>query len=732
MNAPNDMIKNNEPVDLSNCDREPIHIPGSIQPHGALLAFDADGRLAVHSDNATTLLGALPSIGAALNESHLSPQLRQAVATALLHDDQHDDLFGVTLADSKFDVIFSKTDGLTLVEFERYRDVGASLEAFPVLAQRAIDRIQRQTSTEELLDVVVNEVHALTGFDRVMGYRFLPDDSGEVVSERKRADLESFKGQRYPSGDIPAQARRLYVLNPLRLIADVAYRPVPLTPQINPLTDAPLDLSRSVLRSVSPIHIEYLSNMGVMASMSISIVVNGKLWGMIACHHMSPYLVPRAVRMSCQLLSQIVSVLVERTLSQEHAKAIEYSSTMRRKISDRAMQAGDFLHALAEQHPGFNDLIVSNGGAVAIDGRVETCGTVQPPVQAVLDLIDWLEQNDTPDIFSTDSIVRDIPALAGQGIAASGLLAARFHRERSGYVFWFRNEQIDNVRWAGNPQKVYTTGPLGARLTPRGSFTEWKEEVKDKSSAWLPSELEIASQFRNDLQEIALTKSTLSERARDTLFAMLGHDLRDPLQAIMMAAQLLERQNETDSAKSTLGKRIVSSSSRMKRLISEVLDVSRIQNGLGLSVAPEPTDVGAILQDLVRETMTAHPNLKIDLECSTAGTANVDPDRIGQVVSNLLSNARHHGDSERPITVHAVGDESRVKISITNHGQPIDPKVIPTLFNPFKAGYRPNRKNPTGLGLGLYIVHEIVSGHNGTIDVRCDDGKVTFHMEFPR
>jgi chemotaxis family two-component system sensor kinase Cph1 len=732
MNAPNDMIKNNEPVDLSNCDREPIHIPGSIQPHGALLAFDAAGRLAIHSDNASALLGALPTIGQTLSDAHLTAQLRQVITTALSHDDQHDDLFGIDLASAKFDVIFSKSDGLTLVEFERCRDVGMSIDAFPVLAHRAIDRVQRQTSTEELLDVVVNEVHALTGFDRVMGYRFLPDESGEVVAERKRADLESFKGQRYPSGDIPAQARRLYVLNPLRLIADVAYQPVPLTPQINPLTGAPLDLSRSVLRSVSPIHIEYLTNMGVMASMSISIVVNGKLWGMIACHHMSPHLVPRAVRMSCQLLSQIVSVLVERTLSQEHVKAIEYSSATRRKISDRTMQAGDFLQALVEQNPGFCDLIASQGGAVAIDGRVETCGEIPPPAQAVLDLIDWLEENETADIFATDSIVRDIPALAGNGLATSGLLAARFHRERSGYVFWFRNEQIENVRWGGNPQKIYSTGPLGARLTPRGSFAEWQEEVKGKSSAWLPSELEIASQFRNDLQEIALTKSTLSERARDTLFAMLGHDLRDPLQAIMMAAQLLERQNEGDASKATLGKRIVNSSGRMKRLISEVLDVSRIQNGLGLSVAPVPTDIGTILHDLVRETTTAHPNLQIDLECSTAGTANVDPDRIGQVVSNLLSNARHHGDSEQPIIVHAIGDDSRVKISVTNHGQAIDPKLIPTLFNPFKAGHRPNRKNPTGLGLGLYIVNEIVSGHNGTIDVRCEDGKVTFHMEFPR
>lgn len=721
------------PVDLTNCDREPIHIPGSIQPHGALLAFARNGTLVIHSDNANALLGDLPGIGELLTPAHLSAAVRDAIADALNMDEVHDDLLDTKLLQGKFDVIFSHSAGLVIVEFELCSTQNTvSLDAFAVMAQRAIARIQRQSDINELLRVAVNEIQALTGFDRVMAYRFLPDDSGEVVAEWRRPHLEPFVGQRYPAGDIPVQARRLYILNPLRLIADIGYKPVPLFPQNNPLTQAPLDLSRSVLRSVSPIHVEYLTNMGVMASMSISIVVNDRLWGMIACHHMSPYLVPRAVRMSCQLLSQIVSVLVERTLSQEHTRAIQRSTAVRIRITERTTQAGDLLHALSEQDPSFLDLVDCHGGAAAVDGRVVLFGHA-PSEENVLAWTDWLQSNNTSDIFVTDSIVRDVPHLYQPESQTAGLMAARFHRERNGYVFWFRGEQIESVRWGGNPEKVYTTGPLGARLTPRGSFAEWKEEVKDRTHAWLASEHEIATQFRTDLQAIALAKSTLSERARDTLFATLGHDLRDPLQAIMMAAEMLERQGSVDgSSKSALGKRISNSSGRMKRLISEVLDVGQIQNGLGLSIVRQETEIAPLIRDLVREIMTAHPDLTIEMDIEQAGLAHVDPDRLSQVVSNLLSNARHHGDNSRPISVVARGDTEKTHIEIANYGPEIDPHLLSTLFNPFKPASTGNKKNQGGLGLGLYIVSEIIKGHEGNINVRCDAGRVIFTILLPR
>jgi len=722
--------RNDTNVDLTNCDREPIHIPGSIQPHGVLLGFDADARLALGSANAAMLGASLPAPGETLNDTHLSLEVRTAIRFALRNEAHHDDLFGILLPGGNFDIIFSKSDGLTLVEFEQYHDTESKPEKFPLLAQRALERIQRQQNIEELLAVTVEEVYALTAFDRVMAYRFLPDDSGEIVHECKRADLEPFVGQRYPASDIPAQARRLFVLNPLRLIADVGYAPVSLVPDLNPLTGAPVDLSNSVLRSVSPVHIEYLNNMGVAASMSVSIVVNERLWGMVACHHTSPHMVPRAVRMSCQLLSQVVSVLAERMISRDQFRAVEYASSTRTLITERAMQSGDLVESLTARLPRFTGLIPCEGGAIAIDGEVVVVDGAPPP-DAIVRIVDWLSDGNLPDVFHTVSLVGDVPMLCEEGTAFPGVLAVRFHRERRGYALWFREEQIEKVRWAGNPEKVYTTGPLGPRLTPRGSFAEWKQDVKGKSTPWLSSELEIAALFRVDMQEIALSKSTLSERARDTLFAMLGHDLRDPLQAIMMAAQILEKQSEEDPASSKLGRRIVTSSSRMQRLISQVLDVSRIQKGLGFDIVPVATDVCALLHDMVRETLTANPGMQLTLECAPMGMLRVDADRITQAVSNLLSNAHHHGVAGKPVLLRATHESGMLVITVTNYGKPIDPASLPNLFNPFKYAARRNSRNPTGLGLGLYIVNEIIMAHGGTVNVAGADGKVIFALRIP-
>src|SRR5690606_33825663 len=220
-----------QPVDLTNCDREPIHIPGSIQPHGALLAFTPDATLAVYSENAAALLGDLPEVGNQLDATHLTPAIRATISAALTTDTMPEDLLGAQLSNSRFDIIFSQSEGLLVVEFEQVQQARSSLDSFATASQRAIARIQQQTCIDDLLRVTVEELRKLTGFDRVMAYRFLPDNSGEVVAEWRREDLEPFIGQRYPASDIPAQARRLYILNPLRLIANLGYRPVPLQPQ---------------------------------------------------------------------------------------------------------------------------------------------------------------------------------------------------------------------------------------------------------------------------------------------------------------------------------------------------------------------------------------------------------------------------------------------------------------------------------------------------------------------
>lgn len=716
-------------VDLSNCDQEPIHIPGSIQAHGALLMFAPDGALAGCSRNAADLLGPLPEAGHVLDEHHLNAEARAAIRAAL--EDRHGyiDSRLLTLASGTFDVVTHKSEGVLVAEFEKRPNDALALDSFALSAHQAIQRIQRQQGVEDLLTLAVDEIARITGFDRVMAYRFLHDDSGEVVAEYKRDDLEPFLGQRYPASDIPAQARRLYVINPIRLIADVGYQPVPIEPDLNPLTGRPLDLSHSNLRSVSPVHVEYLSNMGVGASMSLSIVIGDRLWGLIACHHMTPHLVPHAVRMSCQLLSQFVSTLVERNLNGERTRALEHSAALRREIVAQVTDREDIVLALSADYHGFLRLMSSHGGAISLDRKTQVFGKA-PPREGVNALINWLNEHESGDVFHTSALGADLPDLKAAMGDVCGVLAIRFYREQNGYAFWFRSEQVEDVRWGGNPEKKYTIGPLGPRLTPRGSFAVWKETVRGKSLPWDKTMMEVATQLRLDLQEVALSGENMIKRARETLLATLGHDLRDPLQAIMMAARMIEVREHSPSS-SNLSKRISSSSSRMHRLISQVLDISRLQSGLGLDIQRRGVDVRKMIGEIVNEARLAYPDNEIILEAEECGEIELDSDRVSQVISNLLSNTRHHGEIGKPATIIAFRRDDLLTISVSNHGAPIAPQVRNNLFKPYKKESLGNQRNSRGLGLGLYIVSEIVNGHGGKIAVDCEDGIITFTVTLP-
>jgi light-regulated signal transduction histidine kinase (bacteriophytochrome) len=716
-------------VDLSNCDREPIHIPGSIQPHGVLLAFDADGRLALRSANAEQLLGPLPDIGMALGPSHLNEELRVEIRAGL---DAFDSILGslhTEVAGQAFDAVLHRCGAYLVVECERAPRAPRRLETFALQAQKAIERIQRLSGIEQALEHAVREIARLSGFDRVMAYRFRHDDSGEVVAEARRDDLVPYLGQRYPASDIPQQARRMYVLNPLRLIVDVGYAPVPLLPDAGPHAAAPLDMSACVLRSVSPIHVEYLRNMGVAASMSISIVVRGKLWGLIACHHASPFLVPYPVRMSCQVLAQIVSMLVDRELTASHAAALQQSDAVRQRILQRAEASDDIVQALADDPDLFRQLLECDGVAAAFEGALHIAGC-GPSREALGSLISWLGEDERPEIFDSSSLQRDLPHLAPRFGGTSGVLALRIDREQNGYVFWFRNEQIEQVRWGGPPHKGVSIGPLGPRLTPRGSFEEWKETVRGHSLPWSESDIDIARMLRSGLQEVAMAQATALRKAREMLLATLGHDLRDPLQAIMMAAQMLGA-NDRAGIGSRLSHRISSSSGRMQRLIDQMADLSRLQGGIGLAMQLRDVELAPLVQEVAEEMKLSQRGVDLVVHTENLGIARLDPDRIAQVLANLIGNSCKHGVPGAPVTLSARQTPQGVCFVIANRGAPLNRESIDRLFQPFKPASLHNSRNRGGQGLGLYIVHEIVKAHGGSISVRSGGGTVDVEVWLP-
>ena len=712
---------------LENCDREPIHIPGSIQPHGALLAFDRLGRLSHASTNASALLGVPLDFGRTLRpgafggDAALEQQLRDALADAG-SDELVTNSFETQLRGATFEVVVNAQNGRVICEFERRAPDAADVSTFAHLAYRAMDGLKRARSVDRLLDAAVVAVREMTGFDRVMAYRFCHDDSGDVVAEACSDVLEPYLGRRYPASDIPAQARRLYILNTLRLIADVDYEPVPL------LADAaqrePLDLSHSVLRSVSPIHIEYLKNMGVGASMSVSIVIGGRLWGMLACHHMAPRQVPYPIRMAVDVMAQVIASTVQSLAAKESEAAIARAAWLRTEIVRAIAVGGEVGEVVVRESPALRENLGCDALLVTLDGVPRAAEHVHAPWAKAL--ATWLagRNESLVHVHHGDALP---PALADQpgNERYCGLLALRFDAPRQGWIVGLRRELIQTIRWGGKPEKVIAHGPLGPRLTPRGSFAEWRETVRGQAEPWNDVQLEIASQLLDSVGRAYADRVLEVDQLRSQLWAVLGHDLRNPLQSLSMATSALERGGEPERLNTV----IRNSTHRMKQLLGDVLDISRLHHGFDLTMQWREVDLVTIIRQLVEESHVAHPSIALEVNLPESLVADADERRYAQVIANLLSNARHHGQGR--IAVHAREEDGFAVVSITNDAPPIPDDILAALFDPFKRQSAANERNRTGMGLGLYIAHQVVRGHQGTLVHVGGDGTVTFEARIP-
>jgi light-regulated signal transduction histidine kinase (bacteriophytochrome) len=726
MNSPSPL--EGGPLTLDNCAQEPIHIPGSIQPHGALIAFDAQGRLSHASANVATLLGWQPAFGQTLRPTDLEAHEGvHALIAEALSDTHRDDAFPLSvearLNGQTFDVVAHTHLGLVICEFELREGNDDEIATFAQKAYRSLDVLKRQRSELRLLEGAVQAIREMTGFDRVMAYRFRHDDSGDVVAESVRADLDPYVGRRYPASDIPAQARRLYTINTLRLIADLSYTPVPL------LADAahpePLDLSHSVLRSVSPIHVEYLRNMGVGASMSVSIVVAGKLWGMIACHHMSPRRVPYSIRMAADVMAQLLASSVQSMAAQAREAQVAQAAWLRSEISSRVAQGEDPLEVLQAHAAPLVKALGAEALVVSLGGKVRTHGLADEAEQAWAAMLPaWLSTQPQAVLHLShcDQVPHDED---GEPPPYCGVLALRFDASQQGWIVALRREQIETIRWGGKPDKEIAHGPLGPRLTPRGSFDEWRETVRGTAVPWNDTQLEIASQLLDALSRVHSDRAMELDRLRSQLWAVLGHDLRNPLQSLSIAANVLD-QGEQRGRMSTV---IKNSAGRMQRLLRDVLDISRLQNGLGLVMHLEQIDLVKLVQQLIEETSVGYPDMQLTHDLPETLHVQADPGRLSQLVSNLLSNARHHGRGLVHVLLRQEGDEAVLQVS--NPAPPIPVEDVGNLFNPFKRQSLANPRNRTGMGLGLYIASQIAQSHQGSIAYGHADGLVIFSIRLP-
>jgi light-regulated signal transduction histidine kinase (bacteriophytochrome)/CheY-like chemotaxis protein len=537
-------------VDLTNCDREPIHILGAIQPIGFLLALTADWIVARASANTAQFIGKHPVdlFGLPLDKV-FSPKavhdLRNRSAI-LRGPDAVERLFDVALIgpDQLFDIAIHFSGGQVVIEAEPASGEHGDATG---MVRSMITRLDQTADFPAFFREGARQVRALIGFDRVMVYRFAADGSGEVVAEAAKAGIGQFMGLRYPASDIPAQARELYRRNMLRVITDVNAMPVPVVSQRDQ-QGTPLDLSLSVLRSVSPIHIEYLKNMGVGASLSISIIVEGRLWGLFACHHYSARCPTFERRSVSELFAQMFSMRLE---SRERQQTVEYERRAR-DISDQLLGAVASDETLLKDPDWLADILThaipADGVGVWLGGAHAMSGSC-PPVDDFRRIVRALNGTAAGKVFATDHIGGLIPDADSFASEASGLLAIPISRSPRDYVVLFRKELIHSVRWAGDPHKPVTYGPNGPRLTPRESFAEWKELVEGKSAPFTASETRVAETLRATLIEVVLRLADEASAERqqasarqELLIAELNHRVRNILGLI----RGLIRQSKTD------------------------------------------------------------------------------------------------------------------------------------------------------------------------------------------
>ncbi len=493
---------------LARCAEEPIAVPGAIQPHGALLAVTEPGlAVVVASANAADVLGTHPGTLADVLAPAELAQLR-----AVLDGDPDGDLadaepLRVAPGGRETDLVLSRSGGLLVTEWEPVAGAEQAGAAWHRRLPRVLQRLSAPTTLEGVTGVLAREVRALTGFDRVMVYRFDAEWNGEVVAEDRRPDLEPFLGLHFPAGDIPAQARALYAAHWLRLIPDATYTPVPLDPPLVPGTGAPLDLSGVALRSVSPVHLEYLANMGVTASMSVSLVDRGTLWGLVACHSYSgPHRPSPADRTAAEFLGRTASLLLPTVAGAADRDAVVAVS---QRQADLAAAVGRSPRrpaaALVDGEVTALDLFPATGAAVRLDGRLHLLGTT-PPAGRVAALV--------PEVLRaggvTDRLPLDLRGLAdGADLAgdASGVLAVEVGG--GDFLAWFRPETPREVSWGGDPR---TSKVTDGRLSPRRSFARWTETVRGTARPWRPHEVDAARALAAHLRAAVLARAAEDDR----------------------------------------------------------------------------------------------------------------------------------------------------------------------------------------------------------------------------
>lgn len=738
---------------------EPIHTPGCIQPQGILLVLiEPDFTLLQVSGNTAAFIDIEPdnllgkNLDTILNSQQIN-YLRDCLFSKNLQDVDPAEITLHVQVKERFQAFNSnihRVDGVLILEMEPaapLKDIGFS--SIYHLVKTTVSRFHSTIGFQQLCQIAVEEIRALTGFDRVMMYQFAEEWHGSVIAEDRVESIESYLGLRFPASDIPEQARRLFSLNKVQLIENVNFVPVPIIPADNPVTGTPLDLSLSTLRSVSPIHLEYLQNMGVAASIAIALTKKGKLWGLVACHHQTPKRVPDETRAACRFIGQFLSLELAAKEDLEDSEYRLELQSAQSKFMEYMSQEENFTAGLVNYYqPNLLDPLDAKGVALYFNGQCTLLGET-PKAAEVEHLANWLDKHSQDDIFCTDSLPLLYKEAESFKNVASGLLTVLISKEQKNYVLWFRPEVIQTVNWAGDPNWAIEIEEGSLHKHPRKSFALWEETVQSKSLPWKQCEIDAAVLLRSAIVVIALRKADelaklnvemqialdkekeLSE-LKSRFVSMASHEFRTPLATILSSAELIEHYSHkwSEEKKLTHLERIQTAVKHMTQLLNDVLLIGKAEAGK-LEFKPTAIALTQFCNNLVEEIQLTASNHTIAF-CSQGEYTDtyMDEKLLRHILSNLLSNAIKYSPKASTVHFDLVCEQEKAVFCIQDQGIGIPVADQAQLFKSFHRAS--NVGTISGTGLGLAIVKKSVDLHGGNITV---DSKVgvgtTFSVMLP-
>ncbi|PPK71403.1 ATP-binding protein [Actinokineospora auranticolor] len=705
-------VESGTPFDLSVCLNEPIHRLGGIQSYGTLVAVAADGRVEVAATNAGAVLGITDPVGLPA-DAVFGVEGLAAVHRTLAAPTGDRGLLSLAVAGREFDATVYRADGRVVVELEPPVDERPFVfSRFYPAVRTALTRLQHGRTVVDVCAAAVAEIRALTGYDRVVAYRFEgPAGPGEVVAESVADGLEPWLGLWFPATDIPPQARRLYERNWIRVIHDVDDDTASLVPAVA----EPLDLSDSTLRTVSGFHLEYLRNIGVRSSMSVSLLDRGRLWGLIACHGLAPRRLGAEVRAACEFFGVTLSLQLAAVQDAEAERARQ------RARSALLALVTELPDALLDHGAELADLVRADAVALRLDGRSS------PLVDA---LVEHLPPLAAGEVWGCESLAELDPALGRYADEVSGVLVLALDRPGD-LVVWTRRERRAARTWATDPERPVRVGPRGQRLTPRGSSAVYRAVVRGRCLPWTTADEAVAVEFGNAVRAAAVRRaahlSALNDELRranedlDTFTHVAAHEMKEPLRGIATTAAFITEDAPTLDPTTTrrLGT-IQNLAQRMDELINSLLHFAQLGQA---DLRREPVDLREATERALEIAGGRLAEQDVTVTLPPPGTTlPADPERLQEILVNLLVNAAKYARTEPPRTVEVGMAEDAVYIR--DNGIGIPDAYREDVLRLFRR-LHPRNARGGGHGAGLAIVDRIVARHGGRLWVESELGQGT-------